>query len=284
VPPGPGVFDATYQGLHVPVTAQIEHDADNDGYGDETQDACPTNASTQGACPLPTTLGRTLAPSASDCGGNSYIPTGPADYRFSAPADGVVTSWSYLSTADLDGTLKLKIFRPLGGVDYMAVADSAPETPTAANALNTFSTRISVRQGDRIAVHSADLPCTTNVGPGSHIWAPGDPAPNSTTTFPNSSQRAVDLSAVVEADADGDGYGDTSQDLCPTDASTQGTCPIIGPPLPPEKSAECLAAEKKLDKAKAKLKKLKKGDAKAKKLDKATEKVRKAKKAVKKAC
>ena len=31
--------------------ADIEPDADRDGYGDETQDLCSSDASTQGACP-----------------------------------------------------------------------------------------------------------------------------------------------------------------------------------------------------------------------------------------
>jgi hypothetical protein len=31
----------------------IEADADHDGYGDETQDACPTNGATHSTCPLP---------------------------------------------------------------------------------------------------------------------------------------------------------------------------------------------------------------------------------------
>ena len=33
------------------LNADIEADADKDGYGDETQDQCPTNAATQGPCP-----------------------------------------------------------------------------------------------------------------------------------------------------------------------------------------------------------------------------------------
>ena len=35
----------------VPVFASIEPDADNDGFGDETQDACPQSATTQAPCP-----------------------------------------------------------------------------------------------------------------------------------------------------------------------------------------------------------------------------------------
>jgi len=35
-----------------PITATIEPDADNDGYGDETQDKCPQSATTQAPCPV----------------------------------------------------------------------------------------------------------------------------------------------------------------------------------------------------------------------------------------
>jgi hypothetical protein len=38
--------------LQNPITATIEPDADNDGYGDETQDKCPQSALTQAPCPV----------------------------------------------------------------------------------------------------------------------------------------------------------------------------------------------------------------------------------------
>ena len=34
------------------ISANVEPDADSDGYGDETEDGCPSNAATQGACPV----------------------------------------------------------------------------------------------------------------------------------------------------------------------------------------------------------------------------------------
>ena len=37
----------------MPIPSLVEPDADGDGYGDETQDQCPTDASTQGPCPAP---------------------------------------------------------------------------------------------------------------------------------------------------------------------------------------------------------------------------------------
>jgi len=44
------------KGIRVPLYATLEPDADNDGFGDETQDQCPQNAAVQTACPLPVTL------------------------------------------------------------------------------------------------------------------------------------------------------------------------------------------------------------------------------------
>jgi hypothetical protein len=42
-------FDGPFS-YQVDVSAKLEPDADHDGFGDETQDQCATNASTQGAC------------------------------------------------------------------------------------------------------------------------------------------------------------------------------------------------------------------------------------------
>ena len=41
-------------GVQVPIVVVLEPDADNDGFGDETQDACPQSATTQAACPVVT--------------------------------------------------------------------------------------------------------------------------------------------------------------------------------------------------------------------------------------
>src|SRR6188472_2202895 len=38
-------------GYQIPVTVFVEPDADNDGFGDETQDACPQSAAFQAPCP-----------------------------------------------------------------------------------------------------------------------------------------------------------------------------------------------------------------------------------------
>lgn len=47
--------------LQVPIVVSVEPDADNDGFGDETQDACPQSATTQVACPVVKVNGSAIA-------------------------------------------------------------------------------------------------------------------------------------------------------------------------------------------------------------------------------
>jgi hypothetical protein len=56
-PGGTDDFEGPVSVYQLDVSAKLEPDADHDGFGDETQDQCATNASTQGACsasPTPT--------------------------------------------------------------------------------------------------------------------------------------------------------------------------------------------------------------------------------------
>ena len=65
---------------------------------------------------------------------------------------------------------------------------------------------------------------------------------------------------TIEPDADGDGYGDETQDLCPTNASTAGACnpPVVEPERTGERAAalrQCKKKAKKKDWSKKRLKK-----------------------------
>jgi hypothetical protein len=63
----------------------------------------------------------------------------------------------------------------------------------------------------------------------------------SPTMFMPESMALFPISATVEPDADHDGFGDETQDKCPTDPSTQGTCP----PPSPDKTAPVLSSSSK---------------------------------------
>lgn len=54
-PGSTGTYNPPVSGIQLDVSAQLEPDADNDAFGDETQDLCPTDAETHGPCSVPVT-------------------------------------------------------------------------------------------------------------------------------------------------------------------------------------------------------------------------------------
>jgi len=150
-----------------------------------------------------------------------------------APFDGIVLSWTL--RADVQGTTSAAVrLRILSG-DRFVASGSQHALPEGLDEY-TFDTRLPIAQGDRIGVGvtveadnailggavyvSAVAPVGTE-----DVWGPS-PA-DGTTTAPSAevADRNLMLQAEIEPDADGDGFGDETEDECPTDASTQGVCP-----------------------------------------------------------
>lgn len=156
----------------------------------------------------------------------------PGTPSYEAPSPGVITSWSVQTrTEDAGRQGSLGVFERRGGPggQFFVVARSAAETFTPG--LNTFATRIVVKEGDllgRVAVSGGEIGCAFG-GTTSDVirFCMGcNPQPGSTATFPNTaSEVRVNVSARLEADGDGDAFGDESQDACFTDPSAQGQCP-----------------------------------------------------------
>jgi hypothetical protein len=101
---------------------------------------------------------------------------------------------------------------------------------------NVFSTRIPILAGDRIGLFGnsetgtlfcAETPETEN--PGDSIGEfTGNPTTGSTAKLSKTkTEQLVPVRAVIEPDADHDGFGDETQDGCPQSASFQGPCPTI---------------------------------------------------------
>ena len=98
------------------------------------------------------------------------------------------------------------------------------------NALNTFPTRIPVQAGDVIGYYhqgpSGGDKCVRNAAPTySTRFVNVDPAPGSTMAYMTVGALQIDLSTVLEPDADHDGYGDETQDKCVGTAGTFNGCP-----------------------------------------------------------
>jgi hypothetical protein len=119
---------------------------------------------------------------------------------------------------------------------------------------NTFPTRIPVQTGDLLgeaglATDGAESKpavefCET-LGAGDVIGATGTNGAVGTPVLviEEGLKLGVPITVAVEPDADGDGYGDETQDQCPTDATTQGPCPVkAAPPAPPAAAPITLSA------------------------------------------
>ena len=194
-----------------------------------------------------TTIGATATPSASGiCSTESSIQLRSPGAHYAAPFSGVVTAWSY-QASNKPPQLKLKVANflseehtalpgyPYNKATFQIVGESGAETPMP-NALSTFGTRIRISAGDLIGLTPlSGGECFINSRPGYEMAFGGAAPVGSTSTFSvkEDNETQIDVSARLERDADGDGYGDETQDGCPTNAATQGPCPVPPSPIRP---------------------------------------------------
>jgi hypothetical protein len=150
--------------------------------------------------------------------------TAPAGVPYEAPSSGVITSWSHHSVTPTfgAGNLKFKVVRPMGSGFFSVVGESAAISPVPG--LNTSPVRIPVEAGDIIGltVFGPTNCYVGQTGPGVHATATD--APPGPTAFAAINDVLLDVSATLEPDGDGDGFGDESQDGCLNDATDHGDC------------------------------------------------------------
>ncbi len=147
------------------------------------------------------------------------------------PAAGVVTTWKSKSAFPKSFLDRLVVLRASGSPNsFVTVGESAYESIDTGQ--NTFDTRMTVQAGDRFGLHAsfpngAGLYCSTGDST-DHMGAfHGDTGGEAPTEFTDLAGVDVAVSAVIESDKDGDGYGDETQDKCPQSAAYQGPCPTI---------------------------------------------------------
>jgi hypothetical protein len=180
------------------------------------------------------------------------------------PSAGVITSWTFslglpIGTPGIQLNEQLKVFAPTGVPDQFTVVGESVRSPVGVGS-TTSATRIPVQSGDLLgnslfategsaSVLAAFFCETENPGDEAAFIA-GNPVIGSTvSTLGNEPEIQNPITVTVEPDADGDGFGDETQDKCPTDASTQGACPapkVAPAPLPPTTLSASAAAKKGL--------------------------------------
>jgi uncharacterized repeat protein (TIGR01451 family) len=197
-----------------------------------------------GAAQASTTLGDTTGATDSCGGPESIVQTataGPPSYI--ASSSGVITSWNYKAGAT-PASVKLKVYTPENDPSFWNLrSESAQKAVGAApdqihaNQLNTFaqSPGLPIASGDHLGLTqigtSGAIACiqpTSSTADTIRVKNPPDTTPGHNTGFLGVQTKVkIGVSVVVEPDADGDSFGDETQDSCPTDATVHtGPCPV----------------------------------------------------------
>jgi hypothetical protein len=146
-----------------------------------------------------------------------------------APIDGVVTRWR-VRTAGAVTAMTFQVVRRSSPGAYRVVASDTQAI--AAGGVSEFTSRIPIGAGDRIGLHGTSGAVPFHSSPVGDTVDVFDPPLGDTTQGATRSDAGEMLAqADVEPDADGDHFGDETQDLCPTGAATQLQCSgtLLGP-------------------------------------------------------
>lgn len=145
------------------------------------------------------------------------------------PAAGVITSWK-LSLGTVAGLheQRLRIYRETKVTPYELTTVIESATPSVLAGVNTFPVRLPVKVGDLLGLYG---PVETYFCDKENINTAAKfagPAPVGTTnTFSLEKGVGMPVTATLEPDVDGDGFGDETQDGCPRSGVFQSTCPTV---------------------------------------------------------
>jgi hypothetical protein len=159
-----------------------------------------------------------------------------------APSSGVITSWTIRLGASTTGnTIALRV---VGGNTAISTGRVYPVPATAG--IHSFPERLPIVAGQALAigvtVNAGMIPLAiVTAGSNSNAWA-GAFADGTTRAPDDVSTLELLMQAVLEPDADSDGFGDETQDGCLGEAGPRGGCP-----LPPEPPAAPIAPDTQID-------------------------------------
>ncbi len=171
-----------------------------------------------------TNVGEAFSPTAACTGDTTYLNTASAGPSYTVPAAGVITSVRIPGDPAAASTRAFKLGRG-SGTAWTIVGSTNPMTLTAGQTL-VQNVRIRAQAGDVLGVYagSGTTNCANNEAGSTNVYNNSNVAMGTTTTYTSESGARMSVDATVEPDTDGDGYGDTTQDQCPSQASTHGLC------------------------------------------------------------
>jgi hypothetical protein len=167
-----------------------------------------------------------------NCGSAAHFvqaSTGAAPPSYVIPVDGIVTSWS-TNAGPLPGQkLRLDVFHLVAGTTYSVVGTSGIQDLTSSAINDNLPARIRVHPGDLLGLSpdpegspmsTSGVLCGFNSADASDVVQAGLVPFGATVDLPGTTTKErLNVAAMIEPDADGDGFGDESQDACPADAA-----------------------------------------------------------------
>jgi hypothetical protein len=165
----------------------------------------------------------------SACVGTTSLPnytlvqtgSAPGGLAATVPSAGIVTAWSVNAPVFAGERVEyLKVFKDTAKANEFQVVDESAGG-VIHSGLNTFAARILVQAGYRFGVYGGGegaYYCSTTHPADTMGRKEGNSPVGSVLPYTAVTQFQPSLVAVVEPDADGDGYGDETQDKCPQSA------------------------------------------------------------------
>jgi hypothetical protein len=151
-----------------------------------------------------------------------------------APQSGVITRFAHRANG-VSGQVRAIVFADGATATQKTVAAVSAKMTVTPNSLNIFEVRLPIKAGQRVGLGftANGMACAVPagvVGDATMVKAPFDP--DTSTSFvaggvlsaPGTTFRP-NISAVLESDVDGDGYGDISQDGCAQSGKVTAVCP-----------------------------------------------------------
>ena len=196
---------------------------------------------TPASAAAPQLLGQTGAPgvggSCGHCSVVQFANAGLPSSTYVVPSRGVLTKFQvYVGGAINAGDwVQLRTFRTSGAPNATVISEGAQHSlvGSAPGSARTFFDRVPATAGDVLGgryhiANTADatpveFPTASASDVAGVLFLPSDPAVGGSFVVTPATQYRANMLATLESDADGDGYGDTSQDLCPGDGAAAVT-------------------------------------------------------------
>jgi hypothetical protein len=174
-------------------------------------------------------------PGSAGCSGSNWVQTSTSTVPYVVPSPGVITMWSHRGDDESAGSGRLQAWTITDGTFFTLVGRSELQAFTAGS-VRSYPTRIEVRAGDLLGMRAeGDAGCfySTGGGNGTRSASGFDPVPGDTVILSDAgSTILLNVAAILEQDADRDGFGDETQDGCPGQAGPESGCPPGTAPPP----------------------------------------------------